>query len=144
MIIYILVLSLQLSGSIMLLTSCFGKTKMIVVNDCINGNRTLFGKNDFVNLDKDSVIESLKRTYLNRTSFFMISSGYILSIFDKYIVENQGRMLLIIIVVVTLICILSNWICNGIAKCNANRYVDVKTEDLPNGTSFYQKIEDSK
>ena len=81
---------------------------------------------------------------MNRTSFFMISLGYILSIFDKYIVENQGRMLLIIIVVVTLICILSNWICNGIAKCNANRYVDVKTEDLPNGTSFCQKIEDSK
>ena len=63
MIIYILVLSLQLSGSIMLLTSCFGKTKMIVVNDCINGNRALFGKNDFVNLGKDSVIESLKRIY---------------------------------------------------------------------------------
>lgn len=144
LIIYVLVLSFQLSGSILLLTSCLGKTSVMVLNDCINGNQSLFGKNGIINLGEDAVKESLKKIYMNRISFLMISIGYILSIFNAYTVENEWKMLLILFVVVLLICVLSNWVCTKIAKKNAHKYTEVVVEKLPVGITYYEDYGETK
>ena len=144
MIIYILVLALQLSGSVILLISCLGKTQVMVLNDCVSGNQGLFGKNGIVNFDKDAVKESLRKIYMNRVSFLLISIGYILSIFNTYTVENQWTLLFALIIVTSLICIISTCICKSIAKKNAHKYVDVKVEKLPKGTTYYEIYGETK
>lgn len=137
--IYILTLSLQLSGSLLLLISSFGKVKSKVINDCIGGSKGLISKNNIIDIGEDSVKSSLQAIYLNRGSFIMLSVGYLLSIFDSYQIVNCWIVLGTVIICTAIISIFNVFVANRLAKDNAEKYSKIQTEDLTSGTIFYEE-----
>lgn len=137
--IYVATLSLQLSGSILLLISSFGSIRVKTINDCVgDGNSTLLVKNNIIDLGEKEVRNSLRNVYLNRESFFVLSIGYLLSIFDSYQVKNKMMVLGITVISVFIICIALLCRAHMKAKRNLKRYQKVSVDDLPINTTFYE------
>jgi hypothetical protein len=137
--IYVLTLSLQLSGSILLLFSSFGNIRVKVINDCVGGSFMLLSKNKIVNLGEKEVKSSLCSVYMNRASFLALIIGYLLSIFNSYQVEKATAVLCITIIAVVLISVLLFFIAETVAKINAKKYCQVPIDKLPNGTTILEE-----
>ena len=136
--IYVLTLSLQLSGSAVLLLNSFSNIRVKVINDCIGGNKGLFGKNDIVNLGKKEVINSLQTIYLNRFSFGMIFVGYLISIFDSYKVKEPIKIFVVVFVTSVLFMFIAYFVSNRIANKNEPKYSYISVDNLPKDTYFYE------
>lgn len=137
--VYALTLSLQLSGSILLLFSSFGNIRVKVVNDCIGGSSMLLSKNKIVNLGEKEVEKSLQSVYMNRESFLILTIGYFISIFNSYQVEDHIFVLKISIVFVGVISLCLYFIAKLVAKKNAKKYCTMPIDQLPPSTTFYGK-----
>lgn len=137
--VYVATLSLQLGGSILLLISSFGNIRVKVINDCVGGSSMLLIKNKIVNIGENAVKNSLLNIYMNRASFLLLSIGYLLSIFNSYVIESRNKILIITITFVILICIVVYCVSRTIAKMNAKKYCNIPVSDLPPGTTFFEE-----
>ena len=74
---YVVSLSLELAGAIILLINFLGNTKKIVILTYFPGSNVAERKNDEIILKKNKLQERARNVYMNRTAFIYIIIGYI-------------------------------------------------------------------
>lgn len=80
--IYLLSLSLQVSGALILILFCWGDTERRVLNTIYSGSSIVHRDDDnTVVISKEMFYKAHKEVLLNRIAFIMIASGYLLSLF---------------------------------------------------------------
>lgn len=80
--IYLLSLSLQVSGALILILFCWGKTERRVLNTIYSATSSIHRENDnTVIIDKEKLYMAHKEVLLNRNAFIFIAVGYLLSLF---------------------------------------------------------------
>ena len=80
--IYLLSLSLQVSGALILILFCWGKTERRVLNTIYSATSTIHREEDnTVVISKEKLYKSHKEVLLNRNAFIFIAVGYLLSLF---------------------------------------------------------------
>lgn len=80
--IYLLSLSLQVSGALILILFCWGKTERRVLNTIYSATSSIHRENDnTVIIDKEKLYKAHKEVLLNRNAFIFIAVGYLLSLF---------------------------------------------------------------
>ena len=80
--IYLLSLSLQVSGALILILFCWGKTERRVLNTIYSATSTIHREDDnTVIISKEKLYNAHKEVLLNRNAFIFIAVGYLLSLF---------------------------------------------------------------
>lgn len=80
--IYLLSLSLQVSGALILILFCWGNTERRVLNTIYSATSTIHREDDnTVIISKDKLYKAHKEVLLNRNAFIFIAVGYLLSLF---------------------------------------------------------------
>lgn len=79
---YLLSLSLQVSGALILILFCWGKTECRVLNTIYSATSTIHREDDnTVIITKEKLYKAHKEVLLNRNAFIFIAVGYLLSLF---------------------------------------------------------------
>lgn len=80
--IYLLSLSLQVSGALILILFCWGDTERRVLNTIYSGSSIVHRDDDnTVIISKEMFSKAHKEVLLNRIAFILIALGYLMSIF---------------------------------------------------------------
>lgn len=83
-ILYLLSLSLQVSGALILILFCWGKTEHRVLNTIYSATSTIHRDDDnTVLINKERLYKAHKEVLLNRNAFIFIAVGYLLSLFGS-------------------------------------------------------------
>ena len=103
--VYLLSLSLQVSGTLILIFFCWGSTKKLVLRAVYPAN-TIIERNedDTVTISKKKLYEAHKEVLLNRIAFISLFCGYLLSIIGTNNGMNVWSGLLMVFMIS---CILS-------------------------------------
>lgn len=118
--IYLLSLSLQVSGALILIVFCWGNTERRVLNTIFSANANVHREDDdTVIISREKLIRAHKNVLLNRTAFILIAIGYLLSLFGT----NEGVCpwvgLVIVLMLSVILVAIGVLIVNVIAKvCN--------------------------
>ena len=114
--IYIVAISLQVSGAVCLIINYWGNVKNKVIMTYYAGGETPKAQdNDMVLLKKERLQLCAKDIYMNRFAFICIAFGYGFGLFGE-ITENTNKLyalLLIIVLCIILVCIgcgISVWV----------------------------------
>lgn len=78
---YILSISLQVSGALLLMKYSLSTHRKQVIKRFINKNIIIKDFDGKINYDKDELKETFKISYLNKFSFAFIALGYLINIF---------------------------------------------------------------
>ena len=104
---FLISISFQLSGALILIFFCWGKTNHKILNMIYPSNSTFErDDNDMVKISKDKLCRANKEVLLNRTAFIFIGLGYLLSVFGT----NEGLcpwhgLLFVIVMSIFMMCI---------------------------------------
>lgn len=110
-VIYLLSIMFQLSGSLILIFYCWGKTEHKVLNSIFSANASVERNDDNkVKICKEKLYRAYKKVWLNRTAFMFLGFGYSISIFG----DSEGLILWIGFLIVVLGSIAMMWIGNKI------------------------------
>lgn len=113
-IIYVIAISLQISGAL-LLTVFLISTKRDKVIERFAGKGIITKDNNLnkLNYNREKFRDSFKEAYLNKLAFVFIVIGYILGIFGK--VDNAEKVMVPIEFIVTILVCISTFIFMGLA-----------------------------
>lgn len=97
--IYLLSLSLQVSGALILIVFCWGNTERRVLNTIFSANANVHREDDdTVIISREKLIRAHKNVLLNRTAFILIAIGYLLSLFGTNEAVGTWTGLMIVLV----------------------------------------------
>ena len=97
--IYLLSLSLQVSGALILIVFCWGNTERRVLNTIFSANANVHREDDdTVIISREKLIRAHKNVLLNRTAFILIAIGYLLSLFGTNEAVGAWTGLMIVLV----------------------------------------------
>ena len=142
MFIYVLSLSLQIAGSVLLFVNCLGKTRQRIIDEYF-GQSTIADNdnNDYATIKSKDVIICVKSIYAKRISFLYLAVGYLLSIYSE---KNEGQKLLLIIVIATAVTLVLIEIiaANIISRHIYSEDMKVHYSELPENTARTISIKD--
>lgn len=142
--IYILTVSLQVCGAIILLISSFVATKTKMYEEIHKKANVGVLSGRFI--DDIDISEELKNVYLNRTAFILLAIGYALGVFGSI---NKTPRWIIALCIAVMSCIISlslYLICAKLAKKRQEIYKEKYLQNKKNelyGTDFYRKVKAS-
>lgn len=103
--VYVFSLSLQVSGTLILIFFCWGGTKKLVLRAVYPANTIVErSEDDTVTISKKKLYEAHKEVLLNRIAFISLFCGYLLSIFG---INNGMNVWCGLLMVFMISCILS-------------------------------------
>ncbi len=131
-VLFILALSFQISGAILLIIKYWGKTRQRIINEYYPG--TGIASNDGENnavLDANRVRECATGIYANRMAFVFIAIGYALSIFGEK--GNAGNIVVLFstAVTTTILVIIEGKASKLIAKKLYQEDIVIPYDELP-------------
>lgn len=86
-VLYLLSLSLQVSGALILILFCWGNTERRVLNTIFSANANVHREDDdTVIISREKLVRAHENVLLNRTAFILIAIGYLISLFGS----NEG------------------------------------------------------
>ena len=102
---YVLSLSFQVAGAVLLIIKYFGKTKERIIEEYFPGsNIAERDENDNSTLEKEKVRFCVRNIYDNRMAFLFIAVGYILSIFGE--VNGECKLCILMFVIACTVAII--------------------------------------
>lgn len=130
-ILYIIAISLQVSGALQLLLS-FVSTKRDNVIRHFAGKGLISRDNNTkkIEYDKTAFREEYKTAYLNKFSFFYIAAGYLLGVYGNLEKNSKTLAFVLIILVTTLILLISNTLISLYVKTSKKTNTEITNEDL--------------
>lgn len=82
--IFLLSLTLQVSGALILIMFCWGNTERRVLNTIFSANANVHREDDdTVIISREKLIRAHMNVLLNRSAFILIAIGYLLSLFGS-------------------------------------------------------------
>jgi hypothetical protein len=117
---YLLSLSLQVSGALILIIFCWGNTERRVLNTIYSANANVHREDDdTVIISREKLVRAYENVLQNRTAFILIAIGYLISLFGS----NEGICawvgLVIVLIVSAILVTISVMTVRFIAKvCN--------------------------
>lgn len=131
--VYLFSLSLQVSGTLILIFFCWGSTKKLVLRAVYPAN-TIVERNDddTVTISKEKLYEAHKEVLLNRIAFISLFCGYLLSIIGTNNGMNPWCGLLMVFMISCILSGLEYAVAHLIAKMSNKKdrkypYNDFKT-----------------
>lgn len=101
---YVLSVSFQLSGAVLLLLYAFStKRERVIISFFKNSFSVLDGETEALCYDHDAFVKEYMITYSNKIAVFLLCSGYLIGIWGKF--EGQNKWLICGIILITTIAI---------------------------------------
>lgn len=116
-IVYILAISLQMAGALLLIISFWGKTRQRIIDGYFSGH--VLGwieDDDCVTITRDDLISCVCRIYDNRAAFVFIAIGYVLGVLSNSYSCNKWIMALCVIISSVLFVLVEKFFACLIAK----------------------------
>jgi hypothetical protein len=98
-ILYILAISFQLAGALLLICHYMGNTKKQIKDSYFSQDAIVKTENGKVKLRKEKVRTKAAEIYINRIAFGYIAIGYFLGIFGE--IEDKSRGLIVFLIAIT-------------------------------------------
>lgn len=96
---YIISLSLQVAGALTVFLDCMRKMSIKELAKDIADNKDEYGDLDEQSVNEEPYKEEKRNIWMNRTAFFEIAIGYLLSIFGELNnTSDRGAILLLVII----------------------------------------------
>lgn len=115
--VYILSLSFQVAGAVLLIIKYWGKTKDRIVDEYFPGSNIIErDEEDNIKLEKEKVQVCARNIYDNRMAFVFIAIGYILSIFGSMNSISKIYILILVILFTVIIIVIEKKISMEISK----------------------------
>ena len=128
--IYIISISLQIAGALMLLLfSISVKRGNVIRRFCANGIITADSNTKKIDYKKETFIEEFRKAYLSKISFICIATGYILGVFGD-IGNKQREIAIWIFIVTTFIIIISYFVVGMLIKHNKSVNKEITISEL--------------
>ena len=127
---YIISISFQVAGALILLVNSLKKgKKQIYASYFANAPKHVFGKDGMVTLEKEKLQEHARKLYIDRVAFVYLILGYLLAVFGDIGSNKKFVTALSVIVCSTLLLGIGNVIGKEISKLvyNDDRMVDGET-----------------
>ena len=116
-IIYLLSISFQLSGALILIFFCWGNIERKVLNKVFPANSVMERNDDNkVVISRDKLFRAYKEVWLNRIAFILLGLGYLLSVFGSNEGINLWLGFILLIIGSVVIMMIGNKIATIIAK----------------------------
>lgn len=116
-VIYIIAISLQLAGAVILIINYCRNTHNQIIDRYFPGSNLVERDNkDNIVLEKERVQEVVREIFMNRCAFFYIGAGYIVGIYGEAGKTNKCIISILVIIGSFLLIVLGEIILNGIVK----------------------------
>ena len=118
-IIYSLSISLQVTGSILLLIYFWGNTRDRIIHQYFPGSRIPeTDKNDEITLGKERVQKEAVTIYKNRVAFVLLGLGYLIGIFGANSGGHNGLIVLSVAIMTVFLIVVVEVLCRKVAERN--------------------------
>ncbi len=130
-IIYVLAISLQVCGALILLIHSFGNKQTEINNEIINSVSTGEQQTQ-THVDNIDVSYKLKDIYLNRVAFICLTFGYFLGVFGEISTVAKWVIALSVVIISCLITVFFYFLCEKLANKRQKLYKDNYKKDYQN------------
>ncbi len=127
--VYIISISLQVSGALLLMLSSLSTKRVNVIKKFISKN-TITKEGPKIFYDEDEFKETFRTSYLNIFSFGFIAFGYLIGVFGEIDCCNRWGIILGIILFTAIFMSLSYLIVNAIIKRSKKVNTELSVEEL--------------
>lgn len=130
-IIYLLSISFQLSGALILIFFCWGNIEQKVLSKVFSAN-SIMERNyeNKVTIKRDKLFRAYKEVWLNRTAFILLGLGYLLGVFGSNEGSNLWFSCILLMFGSVVMMIIGNKIATIIAKKASTHDKEYDYEDL--------------
>ena len=113
---YIISISFQFAGAVILLTSFCGNTKQKIVNEYYSGSNFVYPNDNKIRLNKQKKWKCASTIYLNRVAFAYVAIGYITGVFGDIQSYNRGSVAIFIVAISAILIIVGKVFCVKLSK----------------------------
>lgn len=129
-IMYVLAISLQVCGAVILLIHSFGNKQQEMNNEINSNIINLTQTFAFIkDIDILNILNKLTGIYLNRTAFISLGLGYFLGIFGEITTTSKWIIALAVVIASFIITPMSYYLCKKLAVVRQKKYKNKYEEE---------------
>lgn len=131
---YIIAISFQLAGAILLLIRFWGNGETTLLKLYYNGGEEIANIKGTVTLEKKKLRECAREIYMNRFSFLYIITGYVVGVFGDLTLPCKGCVAFTIMIVTGCFMVIAYIVSWLISRCTYGKDIEKDYEEIRKAT----------